>query len=367
MARGEDINKVFMMEVRDKKRIGSNIFSRVSTRKGGGNQALRTPYYFMSNKDKKKMNGEVTIMNMNTVLPLNDFQKLDEKLQKEMMLTWRKNYTAREIKEKMGGVTDYIFYKQLSRLGIKVNGSTNQGSKAKKERKDAYKYTVLNNQVVTKEKMEEYKKDIVSYKTLLSLNYEQRLELIEAYEKELNIPEIANVMGVQKNSLYKVKSDAKKQIKKQEEVLQEEKVVEKGKNVAITETPYKEDDNEGENNPVQTKLSLSKNKDTIEQNDIKESVSVEEKSDNLSENVDIQEIQEKMNDIVNKYNELLKEKEEQNEVSVVVEEPKEQPSFFFNVNKTDTGKNIFKKISKVLSLLEDEDDEFTVEFTIKGK
>ncbi|MGR5954213.1 hypothetical protein ACT7DP_30075 [Bacillus paranthracis] len=79
-----NIERLFNEEIRDKKRIGSNIFSRVSTRKGGGNQALRTPSYFMKGSNKyKKLSGDVEVYNLNDIIRYQEFQVKAEDKQKD--------------------------------------------------------------------------------------------------------------------------------------------------------------------------------------------------------------------------------------------------------------------------------------------
>ncbi|MED3440312.1 hypothetical protein P4393_12675 [Bacillus subtilis] len=113
------IERMFNEEVREKKRAGSGIFSRVSTRRGGSNKALRTPYYYMSAKEKKDLNGEaVTIYNMREIIHYNDFLKKSRKDQIELMTYWRKVYTVTDITNGMG-ISKELFYRTIEQLGLK--------------------------------------------------------------------------------------------------------------------------------------------------------------------------------------------------------------------------------------------------------
>ncbi|WP_141651608.1 hypothetical protein [Paenibacillus sp. Mc5Re-14] len=112
-----EYEKLFNDDVREKKRVANNIHKRVATRKGGKNSPLRTPYYFMSNKDKKTLNGKVTTIKLKEVMSNAEFKKLDDETQKLLLTEWRDNFQMKEIVEKMG-VSPETFYSHMRRLDI---------------------------------------------------------------------------------------------------------------------------------------------------------------------------------------------------------------------------------------------------------
>ncbi|QRV11502.1 hypothetical protein JR311_20070 (plasmid) [Bacillus velezensis] len=161
------IKRMFNEEVREKKRTGSGIFSRVSTRKGGSNKALRTPYYYMSAKEKKELNGEaVTIYNMKEIDHYNDFLKKSRKDQIELMTYWRKIYTVTEITNRMG-ISKGLFYKIIEQLGLKK----------RKLRKD----------VLSEERLKEIltSPEFIEFDFIKGINPSQRNVIINEYIKRV--------------------------------------------------------------------------------------------------------------------------------------------------------------------------------------
>lgn len=117
MKRRTEAEVVFFEDIREKKRIASNIFKRVATRKGGVNSALKTPYHYMTNKQKKQLNGEVISVSIKEVLSNTKFKKLDKKTQKLMLEEWRKKFKDVEIYEKMG-IASTTYYRYLNDLEV---------------------------------------------------------------------------------------------------------------------------------------------------------------------------------------------------------------------------------------------------------
>ncbi|MED1125487.1 hypothetical protein [Bacillus atrophaeus] len=159
--------KMFNDEVRDKKRAGSGIFSRVSTRRGGSNKALRTPYYYMSTKEKKELNGEaVTIYNMREIIHYNDFLKKSRKDQIELMTYWRKIYTVTDITNGMG-ISKGLFYKVIEQLGLQK----------RKLRKD----------ILSEERLQEIlaSPEFIEFEFIKQINPSQRNAIINNYLKRV--------------------------------------------------------------------------------------------------------------------------------------------------------------------------------------
>ena len=110
-----EIEKLFYQDVREKKRIGTNIFKRVSTRRGGTNMAsMRVP----SQKQMREWSGQVMTYNLKEVLPIEEFQKLSDDDKKMYLEFWRKEYKTADIIEMMG-TNKNVFYRMLKALGIK--------------------------------------------------------------------------------------------------------------------------------------------------------------------------------------------------------------------------------------------------------
>ena len=122
-----EIERLFNDDVREKRKAGSGSFhKRGKGVKHGISGALRTPSYYMSNKEKKKLNGEVKVTYMyETIIPLEEFKAQDEETQRNMLTVWRDKYTNEEIKKGLG-TSNNPFYKLVEDLGLpkKPRGGT---------------------------------------------------------------------------------------------------------------------------------------------------------------------------------------------------------------------------------------------------
>jgi len=115
----ENIERLLREDIQEKKKTGRGAFSmRGKGVKHGFSGALKTPYYYMSNKEKKKLDGEVKVSNMyETVIPFNEFEFKDTETKKAMLLRWREIYPNTKIMKEMGlNNTDY--YKLIGDLEI---------------------------------------------------------------------------------------------------------------------------------------------------------------------------------------------------------------------------------------------------------
>lgn len=201
-----DIEKAFMEEIREKKRIGVNIFSRVATRKGGGNQALKTPYYFMSRKERKELNGEVIVYNMNNILPYNEFKQKSPKEQKELMEYWRKTYKTKDIMNEMG-ISRNSFYKILNELGIEIDASKTHKMQFDKLRIE-----------LSREEMERYLNgEFIEFGLFKKIKREQQIEILSKYlDAQPVVKELCHVWeGAEAGYLYNLKSLMSKRNKKE--------------------------------------------------------------------------------------------------------------------------------------------------------
>jgi hypothetical protein len=130
----ENVEKIFHDEVRDKKRTGRGAFSmRGKGVKHGISGALKTPYYYMSQKEKKKLNGKVEVFKMyETIIPKEEFELKDEDTQKKMLTRWREIYSTKEIKQQMN-IANSPFYALIKKLDVPVIPRENRKDKTKKK------------------------------------------------------------------------------------------------------------------------------------------------------------------------------------------------------------------------------------------
>lgn len=137
-----EIERMFKEEIKEKRKTGSGSFhKRGKGVKHGFSGALKTPYYYMSNKEKKKLNGEVEVFNLyETIIPFNEFDLKDQETKKAMLVRWREIYSNVKIMAEMGlNNTDY--YKLIGELEIpkKPRG----GARTTKKRTSAAKTEIV--------------------------------------------------------------------------------------------------------------------------------------------------------------------------------------------------------------------------------
>lgn len=114
-----EIERIFNDDIRDKKKTGSGSFhKRGKGVKHGFKGALRTPYYYMTNKEKKALNGDVEVSFMyETVIPYEEFVLKDTEIQKAMLIRWRELFSNEHIKKEMG-VYNKRYYDIVEELKI---------------------------------------------------------------------------------------------------------------------------------------------------------------------------------------------------------------------------------------------------------
>jgi hypothetical protein len=115
----QDIEKMLIEDMREKRKIGSGSFhKRGKGVKHGMSGALRTPSYYMSNKEKKKLNGEVTVSNMyETLIPFKEFDLKDRETQKSILTKWRELHDNLTIRKGLG-ISNKAFYDLVAELEI---------------------------------------------------------------------------------------------------------------------------------------------------------------------------------------------------------------------------------------------------------
>ena len=110
---------LFETEVREKKNQAYNMRAKTGAKGGSkSRKGMNTPYDFMSKEEKKKLNGEVEIFNMNTtILPIEEFRLKDEQMQKTMLTAWREIYDNLKIRKELG-ISNKAFYDLVAELKI---------------------------------------------------------------------------------------------------------------------------------------------------------------------------------------------------------------------------------------------------------
>lgn len=191
----ENIEKIFKMDIIEKKRIGSNIFRRVSTRKGGSNMTtMRVP----TQKEQKLLSGEVKVYNMKEIIPFEEFVEKDQNEQKRLLEFWRNNYKTADILKGMN-IDKNVFYRMLNQLDIPKK-DMGQGTKKTLSDEEFDKY---------------YNDDVgfISFPLFKKLVFEQQQKLFEKYLSRFGNIQLLNKewKGSKLNTLYYISSKNKKE------------------------------------------------------------------------------------------------------------------------------------------------------------
>ncbi|MFI8671855.1 hypothetical protein ACIGIJ_18550 [Bacillus paranthracis] len=314
----EDVERLFREEIRNKKRVGSNIFSRVSTRKGGSNQALRTPYLYMTRKERKNLNGEVRVYNMSDIISYDEFINKSEKEQRELLVFWRKNFKTKEIIEGMG-VSKNPIYKLLDKYDIPRVDARGRGS---------------NNIAISQDEIDRYKNEMIPYEEFRKLNSAQKDELLEVYlDRYVAVAELSrNWTGSDVGYLYSIKNRIDKKKKKLEAI----------------------DDNAVQNEEVNEEAVITSPDETVINPVITDTESSSaDKYDNIDNKID------EKSDIIDSKNVTA----DGHDLDVDIK----TQSFTFDLKGKYSAKTIIKRLQLALDLLEDEDELLNLEIKITNQ
>lgn len=143
MAYKENIEKLFMEEVREKKKTGTGAFHmRGKGIRNGSNKALRTPYHFMKTKERNQLNGEVETYNMyTTIIPREEFFLKDLETQKDLLIKWREIFDNDKIKNEMG-ISNKMYFDLVNELELpkkRRGGAMNVKSRVKEQTQEESK------------------------------------------------------------------------------------------------------------------------------------------------------------------------------------------------------------------------------------
>lgn len=127
-----EAQKLFLNEVRDKKRTASGVHHK--TGKNGYVGKMRFPTDLMSRSEKIKHRkaGKVVISNMyEEIISIEDFEKLEKSEQKNMLAYWRNVYSNKEITNGLG-IWNNRYYKLVAELELPKAPRINRESPKRK-------------------------------------------------------------------------------------------------------------------------------------------------------------------------------------------------------------------------------------------
>lgn len=134
---------IFDLEVKEKK--NQAYMNRAKTGSRGGSKSrkgMNTPYDYLTTKEKKKLNGEVSGFNMyETILEHKDFELKEVEMQKTLLTRWRELYDNKKIMAEMG-LPNAQYYKLVNNLGL-VTARGGARSRIGKPRKPKETKTLL--------------------------------------------------------------------------------------------------------------------------------------------------------------------------------------------------------------------------------
>lgn len=159
----EEIEKIFINESREKKKIGNGVMHRASRKKGykGGVKFLSD---MLTGKEKKEYMkaGEVKISNIyDKIMPLKEFKKLDTEKRTVALTNLLQRHTRKQLAEVWGSIS--LVNNYCVRLGLnKKNKDENQSEKIKDQKPKEVKKVI----------QEESKKENIEeqYNMTLSIN-----------------------------------------------------------------------------------------------------------------------------------------------------------------------------------------------------
>ncbi len=210
-----EYERMFEEDIRDKKRIGRGIFSRKATRKGGTRTPLKTPYYYMTKREKQALNGKVKVYCMEDIISYEDFIVKDPSDQIRLMSLWKKSYKKVYIHQEMG-VSSSTFYRLLERLE-KLNSDN-----------DAIGGGIVVAGKPTGEKLEKFKESMISYEEFRSQPNTEKNRIVENYVQFFgSVAELSrNWESSDIAYLYSVHQRVKKRREKQEKLAKEQRAKE---------------------------------------------------------------------------------------------------------------------------------------------
>lgn len=188
---GEDIERIFLDDIREKRRVGSGAFHvRGKGVKHGFSGALRTPYHFMKTKERNALNGIVETSNIySSILNWTEWSLKDRETQKQLLTKWRELYPNTKIMEELQIGRNKPFNVQsfadiVNDLGCPPKNRQAQIRREKKEQKEKRK---VKNIAATPKKQES---------TLL------QFELPEPPKEEIKAILISNGLHLEYNGEY---------------------------------------------------------------------------------------------------------------------------------------------------------------------
>jgi hypothetical protein len=187
-----DIKRLIIDDIREKKRTGSGVFHK--TGKRGYVGKMLTPTDFMSRKEKREYTkaSKVQVRNMyDEIMDWEEFMQLSDDQKRLFLSKWRERHKNEEIMEALG-VGKNKFYQLIDELGVETIRTNVQ--------KVRY----------SEDEMQQFKENFIDYDVFISMEYDQQKEILDAYLNRMTTKELAEKWDVRLNNIYLAKTRIKK-------------------------------------------------------------------------------------------------------------------------------------------------------------
>lgn len=355
-----EIEREFRYDIIQKRRAGSGSFhKRGKGVKHGFNGALKTPYHYMTAKERKQLNGEVLVSNVyKSLMGLKELERYSEDMQKNIVNEWRKYHKNTEIYEALG-ITKDEYYDYLYLLGILDSPSRSDRGAKRGPRKP----------VATVEDL----KGITLNDIKLIPDLEKRLATYDDITKKFNLESVAKLWGTNPKTLYSFRYGLNKKVEKLRNARKEETNVDENVN------EHKQQVLKTENSPEKETIAMSEHNPELvqesQQNDVQEAQetiqeAVRERDEvtgyNKAELEELKQLVYAQSHLLAKVVESQKEQVQLAAVGGMVEEApvKKNNAMTFLFEDEKEGFILHQDLSRFISVLQKNPDQFKVEIKL---
>lgn len=206
----KEIERIFYDDVRDKKRTGYGASKRAS-RKGYIRGGVKTQYDFLSTKERKKLNGEVRVMNVydkyKELENLPKYPELKKMIKsgnegevKKILSVAKENNTSNAIKSAIGCSSGSL-YGLYRDSGVPFESKSKNGIRKGKVKDDA---TEVKNEIAATSDVENKEDILEKINTLLDV-LEKINNLLDVTQKEKSKDEVKNGFNISIRGEYSKK------------------------------------------------------------------------------------------------------------------------------------------------------------------
>jgi hypothetical protein len=114
-----DFEKEFKNEIYEKKQLAYGNRAKTGSGSRASYRGVKTQYDFLTREERKKLNSDVIVSNLNDIVLLKEeFDSLEMDKQKELLTHWRELYENKYIMDQMGVKGSNTYHKYIKELDI---------------------------------------------------------------------------------------------------------------------------------------------------------------------------------------------------------------------------------------------------------